>query len=511
MTQSFYSTAAARRSLVYFVSGKAGAAVLGLAVLLAMLRVAPVDVFGAYVALMAATEIFYISSGLGLSYFAQRYVPELRIRASADQFNGQLWRVLGIRAVLGIVFAVLVWGATSYWDSFLGVKLPAATAAIFAVSLVFGSVMRYIDELLQALLLQGWAQAQSVVRNLIRLLALAYGAAWSNGVDLQFLLGMEVGVGLLAVVTGIMTFMQYTVRTKSIAVRATEPYQLRGALRQSISFYFAQVLAQGYGANAMKLLVTTVVGVHGTAVLGFGQSVADILRNYSPAFLLGGWVRPIMVSRFVEHRNESALKPLTRLVINLSIVGLLPFGAVFAVFGVEVAALFAGGKYTEAAPLFAPLIGVVCLQAVHAVFGMVCATIERTSFVLLATSVCIATLPLAYVLTRSFGLSGTVAALFTGELLWLTTVCIQLKALLGKADFADVRGLLRACLLACALGLVLGLIHLQWPLDDPAKWLAAAGAGVALYWFATWRGRVFSPEQIALIAKLLRRTSTQDR
>lgn len=509
MAPSFYSMAAARQSLIYFAFGKAGAAISGLAVLLVILRVAPVEVFGAYVALMAATEIFSIASGLGLSYFAQRYIPELRIRASAAQFNRQLWRLLAIRAVLALAFALLVWLVTSYRGSFLSVHLSSTASALFAASLFFGALMRYIDELLQSLLLQGWAQLQSVVRNLVRLGALSYGALVVASVDLQFLLAMEVAVGLLAVITGMLTFAHYSARTQAANSNVRTYHSLPDAWQQSIRFYFAQVLAQGYGANAMKLLVTSVVGVHGTAVLGFGQSLADLLRHYSPAFLLGGWVRPIMVARYVENDSAAALKPLTRLVVSLSIVGLLPFVIIFGVFGREVATLFAGGKYPEAAPLLAPLVGVVCLQAVHAVFGMVCATIERTAFVLIATAVCITTLPLAYVLTQSFGLGGTVAALFIGEVLWVATVSIQLRLLFGKADFADSRGLLRAVLMAIALGISLSLIHARWPLSGKPEWIAAGIIASFLYWVLAWHGRVFASDQRALIGKLLKRSSAE--
>lgn len=506
MAQGYYSVAAARRSLIYFVFGKGGAAITGLVFLLVILRVAPVETYGAYVALIAATEIFYSVSGFGLSYFAQRYVPELRIRASATQFNRQLWRLLTTRSVYAIAFALPVWLATSYWGSFLGVPLSAGTAAVFVAGLILGSVMRYIDEILQALLLQGWAQLQSVVRNLVRLTALAFAALFLAGVDLHFLLLMEVCVGALAVITGLMTLAHYMLRTGELSAEPRAHHPLNGAWKQALRLYFAQILAQGYGPNAMKLLVTSVVGVHGTAVLGFGQSLADLLRNYSPAFLLGGWVRPLMVSRYVESRSVSALRPLTQLVVSLSIVGLLPFVMVFAVFGHEIASLFAGGKYPDAAPLLAPLLGVVCLQAVHAVFSMVCATVERTMFVLVGTVVSITTLPLAYFLTQWFGLAGTVAALFIGELLWVITVYIQLVALFGRADFADFGGLVLAGLLAIVLGLPLALIHEYWPLGR-FGWLALAAAVAVLYWFIAWHGRVFAPEQRALIGRLLRRDS----
>lgn len=510
MVGDFYSATAARRSLVHFVFGKAGAAVSGLAVLLVTLRLVPVEAFGAYVALMALTEIFYVASGLGLSYFAQRYVPELRIRASAAQFNRQLWRLLAIRAGLAAAFALVAWLSMDWWGGSLGLQLSTSVGVVFAFILVFGSIMRYIDELLQTLLLQGWAQIQSVTRNLARLGGLGSGVLMAHGINLQFLLIVEVVVSALAVSSGLMIFRVYVRRSQPHSLHAIKLHTMPDAWRQSIRFYGAQLLAQGYSTNAIKLVVTTVVGVHGTAVLGFATSISDLLRSYSPAFLLGGWVRPIMVARFVKNPSLSALKPLTRLIVTLSIVGLLPFATVFAVFGHEVAALLAANKYPAAAPLLAPLVGVVCLQAVHAVLGMVCATVERTAFVLLATAICISTLPLAYSLTQLLGLAGTVMALCIGESLWITTVTIQLVLHFGKADFADLRGISHAVLIAVVLGVPLAIAHQHWPLMGTLEWLTAAAVTSVLYWVIAWHSRVIGPEQRALIARFLQRKSAHE-
>lgn len=510
MGGDFYSATAARRSLVYFVFGKAGAAVSGVAVLLVTLRLVPVEVFGAFVALMALTEIFNVASALGLSYFAQRYVPELRIRASAAQFNRQLWWLLAIRAGLAAAFALLAWLSMDWWSGSLGLQLSTSVGAVLAVNLVFGSIMRYIDELLQTLLLQGWAQIQSVVRNLARVGGLGLGVLLARGIDVQFLLILEVVVSVLAVSAGLMMFRLYMRCAQPDRLHPLKPHEMPDAWRQSIRFYGAQLLAQGYGANAIKLVVTTVIGVHGTAVLGFATSISELLRNYSPAFLLGGWVRPIMVARYVKNPSVSALKPLTRLIVTLSVVGLLPFALVFAVFGHEVTALLAANKYPDAAPLLAPLVGVVCLQALHAVLGMVCATVERTAFVLLATAICISTLPLAYLLTQLLGLAGTVMALCIGELLWIATVTIQLVSHFGKADFADAHGIVRAVLIAVALGVPLAITHHHWPLIGTFEWLTAATATSLMYWVIAWNSRVIAPDQRTLIASFLQRKSARE-
>jgi len=501
-----YSLARARTSLLHFGAGKLVSAVTGLAVLLLTIRLAPADAFGAYVTVMAITEIFYLVSGLGLSYFVQRYVPELRIRAPDSQFRRQLWRLLLWRGALALAFALPLCLLFPWWGRWLELPVSLALTLLIGGGVVLGSLMRYFDELLQSLLLQGWVQIQTVLRNCLRLLMLAIAWRGLLMLNLSLLVAIEVLVAAAAVLGACWMQASYLRRPREpSAATSTTEHLMPDAWSQSLRFYAAQVLGQAYSGNAIKLVVNAVAGLQGAAVFGFAYSITGILRTYSPAFLLGGWVRPLMVSRFVQRGHADDLKPITRLVVSLSLVGLLPFLLVFFVFGSEIAALFGKGRYPDGATLLAPMVAVVCLQAVHAVLGMVCAAVERTNYVLMATTVCLVSLPIAYAFTRFAGLPGAVAALLLGEVMWIGTVLALLAHRLRQRGFANLGGLARAAALAAAVGLALWAAHLRWSMHLTYQWLAAATLASLLYWGLAFLSGIFGSAEQTLIRRFLAR------
>jgi len=502
MADGFYSATAARRSLLYFGTGKLGAGATGLALLLLTLRTVPKDVFGIYVALMAVVEIFYLVSGLGLTFQVQRYLPQLRIQATAIHFTRQVWRLLNMRLWFSVAFAVPLFLLSEFWTAVLDLPLPAGAIGLFSAGLITGCLMRFSDEIFQSLLLQGWAQAQALGRNALRAGILAIAWIFGAGVSINFMLVLELAVSGLASAVALWMFRVYLKRTSgTVDVNANDVVG-RGAWGQSLRFYAAQILAQTYSPNATKLVVTGLVGVQGTAVYGFAQSIGDLLRNYSPAFLLGGWIRPLMVSHFLEHREASRLRPLTSLVITISVVGLLPVIFVFAVFGPQLANLFGGARYPQAAPLLAPLALVVCLQAVHTVYGMLCTTIERAQYVLLATAICSLTLPLTFACTKEFGLAGTTVALILSEALWIAAVVTQLSREFEDCRFTNSAGLARALATAVLIGLLLTLLDRSGALPGPS-WIAAACVAAIAYWLLAWFTGVFSADERSLVARVL--------
>lgn len=77
-----YSLSRAKRSLLYFGIGKMGSTAAGLACLVIVVRALEREDYGLYVALIALLEIYYLSTGFGLSSAAERYVAEYRVKAS---------------------------------------------------------------------------------------------------------------------------------------------------------------------------------------------------------------------------------------------------------------------------------------------------------------------------------------------------------------------------------------------------------------------------------------------
>ena len=71
-----FSTKKVRKSLFHFALGKVISGLIGLAMLIAMVRLLPATDYGAFVTFVALMEVSLLVSNLGVYPFAQRYITE---------------------------------------------------------------------------------------------------------------------------------------------------------------------------------------------------------------------------------------------------------------------------------------------------------------------------------------------------------------------------------------------------------------------------------------------------
>lgn len=506
-----YGLAAARRSLMHFVLGRGGSALAGIGVLMLLVRVMPTAEYGALVAWLAFLEIHYLVSGVGLSGIAQRYVPEFRTRAAAPDLRRLVRHALWQRLVVAVLLSALAGWAAVPLAQFIGVAVPGPVAGVpfnmlLAVLLVTGTLVRFADELLAALLMQGVSQAMALLRNLGKLPWLAV-AWWSQGsVSATDMLLLESG---LAAVTALVALRAIGRGLRGAAASAPDAgdaaagpaapvprYRAPGMWGVCLRFYLIQVLGQIYGANALKLLVTRTLGLDATAAFGFALALVDMLRNYLPAHLLAGWIRPLLVARYVATGSVEQLSRLTGLVLKVNLLGVLAFALFFGVAGNVSGAWLSGGRFASLGALLTALMLLVGLQTAHLLLTMVTLTLERANANLLATVLACVGLPLAAWLGAAIGLVGVALGLVLAELVWISTVWFGLRR-------ANVRlalhwpGMARLALpalpvLALALLVIQGL---QW-----APALAGAVA-VLLFLAAQCAVRPLSDDERDVIAK----------
>ena len=277
-------------------------------------------------------------------------------------------------------------------------------------------------------------------------------------------------------------------------------YRVPGMWGVCLRFYVIQVLGQVYGPNALKLLVTRTLGLEATAVFGFGLALVDMLRNYLPAHLLAGWIRPLLVARYVATRSVDQLSRLAGLVLKVNLLGVLVFALFFGVAGNAAGAWLSGGRFVTMGPLLTALMLLVGLQTAHLLLTMVTLTLERANANLLATVLACVGLPLAAALGTAWGLVGVALGLAMAELVWVCTVWLGLRR--GHVRLAlDWPGMVRLALPALpALGLAV-FIHqgLQ------AAPMLAAGVGVLLFLAGQWLVRPLMNDERDVIAKFVPR------
>ncbi|MRR49945.1 MAG: hypothetical protein EG825_03370 [Rhodocyclaceae bacterium] len=416
-----YSIDRAKRSLLHFGIGKAASAGLGIVVLVMAVRLLPPKDYGIYIALIAFLELFYVVTGFGLSTVAQRYVAEFRMKAHPAQFRKFLLRVVALRMLLACVSALAVSIVSQPLVALLGLELSREAQWLFVALLIFGSGTRYFDEVFPSLLLQGYTQGLVFISNAVKMVVLAAALMLDSDFGYREILWLELGTAFLVYATGASLLGRYLSLTADATTGEAE-YVNDRMWPVAARFYLVQLIGQAYGPNAVKLLLSKIMGLVETATFGFLQALADMIRNYLPAYLLATWVRPLMISRYLQRRDMGEVSAIANVVFKLSLMGVVPFAVFFSAHGDRFAGWVSSGKYVEAATVLTLLMGLIALQSLHAVMSMVTVTVERAGANVVATCVCCTSLPLAVWFSRYWGLAGIVGAMALAECLWVGIV-----------------------------------------------------------------------------------------
>ncbi len=504
----YYSGARARRSLGHFLAGKGMSALLGLGLLVLMARQLEVEVYGRYIALLSMLEIAYLVSGLGLSTLAQRYLPEWREKAPAAQLRGFLLSLLARRALQSGAVALLALLALPPLAGLLGLALPAGALGWYAGWLLLGMLTRQFDEVFPALLLQGVTQGMQIVASAIKLAVLLLWPWSGSAADLVTLLRLECGVALLLIAIAAAMLLRHL---RLHPGQLDRPPHHNPALRGVVwRLYGAQVLGQLWSGHAAKLAVTRVAGLTQTATLGFAMALVDMLRNYSPAYMLAHWVRPLMVSQWLATREVKPVATMASAVLKASWACLLPLLPLAWVLGEPLLRLLSAGRYGDgAAPLLAMLALLALAQCAHLLIGMLSATLERTAMNLWATLLGALSLPLGLLLLPSMGAAGMVLALVGGELLWCGLVLAELRRhapglSLHGGGLLRLAGAALLAMLLWALGRHAAGLPPALAADAGAlAQLGAAAAWLLLYGLALLLLRPWRSEEVQLARRAL--------
>lgn len=423
MSNPHYDLTRARRSLAHFGVGRVLSALTGFLWLMLAVRVMTPTDYGAYVAVIAVLEIFYLVSGFGTSTIAQRYVAEYRMKASGGRLARFVWGLIAGRVVVAVVGGALIHALGPAASEAAGLTRATQWWSLVIPLALAGCVVRYLDEIFGALLLQSHAQGSTVARNLMRLVPLGLAHVMGGQVDVAEMLRIEIVASAMAALLGMILLGVYLRRE----AEGDPHYCVPGMWSVALRFYIVQALGQFYGSNAIKLVAARTLGLEATALLGFAQSLIDMLRNYLPAHLLAGWIRPLLVSRYVGAGDVRQLSMLSGLVLKINLLGIVPIAIFFVVAGDVFGALLSAQRYTQAGPTFALLSALLGLQTAHLMLSMVTITVEKPNASLVATALACIGMPVSWLLGGVAGVAGVVGGLIVAETIWIVTVFVSLR------------------------------------------------------------------------------------
>ncbi len=154
------------RGGIWALAGRAGSAVLGLGLTLALARILPPDDLGAYFLAASVVSFFGILSCLGLDYAVLRVVADARARGRFRSARRAMVRGLLIATAGGAFFAVAYAGVVGPWLAEALFRSPVLVAvvgptaiwiALAALQNVLANTLRGLEDI------RGWALVGGVV------------------------------------------------------------------------------------------------------------------------------------------------------------------------------------------------------------------------------------------------------------------------------------------------------------------------------------------------------------
>ncbi len=469
-----FSTKKVRKSLFHFALGKVISGLIGLAMLIAMVRLLPATDYGAFVTFVALMEVSLLVSNLGVYPFAQRYITE----AMAPRYQRFLpvlaWGSVGYRALtLALAVGALMLCASGV-IAFFAIAAPVNALLLYGVAIFSEGMARYIDLAFDSLLEQARTQICILARNGTRLLLLLGACSLDFPIDIALVASIEAlsaTGGMIFSLFVLWGFLKPFSKDRNSESTSEMPFQLARLLRFSIPYYLAQCFTQVYSPDMIKLLISRLLGVLDAATFGFAHAISFVLQRYLPAQLLIGLIRPVIVSRQVGGANTDELTRLGNFVLKVNHFLLIPIIAYFVIVGVEFTAWLSKGKIADSSHVLVLLTALLLAQAVHIIFSTIAIALEDRRSVLIATIAAIPGVGFGVLFAQGYGPAGMAAGLWVSELLW----CSVTWFLLSKQGFAfriDWPAWLKLCLGGVMAG---GLSHnVTGHLSGPAELLLAA-------------------------------------
>lgn len=499
-----FSVARLRSGLLHFIVGKAASAVIGIGWLLVLVRALEVADYAGYVVLLAGLEIGLLLTNAGVYPFAQRYVTEARLPSNVVKLAGLVWWSLVYR----LVTLVLLGLGMACWPGAIADVLRApvlvSVLPIYAGVVLAEGAIRYLELVFESLLEQGRAQICAVVRNGLRVLVVLLLWHGRETLSLHTVVSVELFCSTLGLLLGVLLMQNSLGKHVHQAVFGAVPadFSLRRLWPFAAPLFLAQCATQIYSPDAIKLIVSRLLGAVEAASFGFAHAISFVLQRYLPAQLLLGLIRPMLVARQQQAGANDQLNLVGGLVLKINLLLLLAPACVFAVAGSEFTGWLSGGRYPNSGLTLFLLTLLLILNGTHIVLSMLATTLENSRAVLWGTAVSIPGVFIGIALAPRLGATAMVLGLWASELAWcgLALVLLRVGGLRFRFDVAAWLKLLTAAALAALAGALLrGGLSLQ---GRPAL-LAVAASALPVYAVIAWRLQPFRADELALMRRLL--------
>ena len=497
-----YSGSALRRSTWHFITGKIVSAIFTFILLLWLVRALPVDEYAAYVTFVAAVEVSFALSFVGLPWLAARYLPEFRIHAPIAALKKLSWRLVGWHFAIVCIFTLMLLALLEVYLIQFRLEAYRSAAMIYLLVFIVEAVGRFAKEnVLCALFQQGIAQASVVLRSFSFLVLLVL-ASFTQKIDLDLVAWSELLASLASTFLAIFGLWRYlsSLESQKKTKGWVEP-SFWHMWPAALKMYGAQLMTLVYSPQVVLNIVQFWLGAQAAATFGFLKQLYELVGRYLPATLLFSLVRPKLVASYVHAGSISDLSRNANLAGKVSYLVLMPAIAFAAVGGEILVSMLSGGKFTETGLLFfGLLLALVPLSQRQLLETVTVATGYAGICTLAAATGLAVPLLMALLLELGLGLWAGIVGIVLGHSLFDTIV---LYGVTRKVGFSvDIKGY--GNLLVAGFAGYLVAAALPYRADDILM-LAVMGIGTLIGYLSTllWL-RPIDEDERRRIYKLIR-------
>lgn len=381
MDNRHYSADRLRRSIQFFLVGKAGSALLSFIALVLIVRLLDIANYAYYVACIASVEILLALASFGLDWVTIRYIPEFRVRASTTKLRSFILQVLSLQAIIYLVFATILVLASQAIARQWGMPEMQTGLTLYAVYAFIegcGRVMR--DQILSHLLLQGRAQIALLARNASWVAGLGWLYHSGDGATFYSIAVIETvaaAVGTLIVAIGLIRAMTAKNTTDPSNENNWHGPTFSEMWHLARASYVSYLFSLAYGPQVLTFLLSRYAGVEATAAFGFARSLSEQVRRYLPIELLLSLVRPVLVARYIAANDFTAFNRNTTLLLTISLLAVSPVVVISVVFGDVIVNLLSRKPFADAAVFLVLMVITLAPFSHRRIVEMVANTVGR--------------------------------------------------------------------------------------------------------------------------------------
>ncbi len=494
MSSDAYRVERVRKALVYFIGGRAVQAAARAMLVLVLVRILPVADYSAYMLIIGTAELLLQFASFGILPIAQRYLPQLiHTLPLRTLYRFVAFLVIAQLLVLSLFSGLLwwFWGVLAPFFN-LSEQQTAATTWATALFLVIPA-FRFSAEMLEALLEQGRAQFTRASMVVGRAAVLGLLMILTPEVGLTTVLLIDMTIFGLALLLAWFFIQRSLAELHSTSAAGQIP--VMELARFASRMAFVSLLGATGTPGAIRLLLANSIGIIEAGLFGFLQSIERLVSRYLPGTLLGGLIRPILISRTVGKDSTRVLEAGTGLLLKSNLLIVVAGIVVIGICGDQLVALLSGGKFLGAGITLLLIYVSMAVGSQRSVLEMVMQITGHTTTLAYTAVIALASLIVVWLLA-DYGLNVAVLVIAVGGMLanWAASAVLRWSTDWFKVDWRGMVAIVLPGLAAVALGMALA----TW--SGP---LPAGGIGLILYLGFVRIARPFRSSEIAMVERVV--------